>query len=206
MDCKARSNTEEIMKKPFYISEPVLWACDGGASEFPDPLFTRHESVLTQEKCSVRIPRIRRDRNKSKQFHKVSLRGKQKRMKKSGLVNEKANKRFKEDLYDMNNVVFFDTRVHAITSPTVNKQIAPPKIFIPDYKVVDYAFYKEVDENEMLENDDEVYYEEMHRAYELAENCNKFLDCGQGLPEELKGGLKIKIKLPSNSNELPSLI
>ena len=192
---KTNPIAEEMSKKPFYVEETVLWACDGGVNEYQDPLFTRQESVLTQTRHTTK--------NKRKKLHHISPRNKRAYAKQS---TQKMSKRFKEDLYDMNNVVFYDTRIQSINNPAVSRETHPSKIFIPEFKVMNNEFYKDIDINDILENDDEAHYTDMHRPYEIAENCNKFLDNGQGLPEELKGGLKIRIKLPSNSNELPFLI
>ena len=181
MNCTKESVGEEIKKKPFYETESMLWMCN--ENEYPDSLFTRHESVL------LKIP-------KRGKINNSTLR---KRRRSTKLIDKKLNKRFKEDLYDINNMVYFDKRVNGIESD--KRQI---KICIPEFKVISNEEYKEV--NEVIEDDDEMRYTEMHRPYELAESCHKFLNGGQGLPKELKGGLKIKIKLPTTPNELPFLI
>eukprot|EP00826_Nyctotherus_ovalis_P065361 TRINITY_DN9607_c0_g1_i4.p1 TRINITY_DN9607_c0_g1~~TRINITY_DN9607_c0_g1_i4.p1 ORF type:complete len:203 (-),score=42.16 TRINITY_DN9607_c0_g1_i4:134-742(-) len=201
MDCKERFIAEETSKKVFFVAEAVPWASVGDSENFPDPLFARQESVLAQDhavkklKAGCRIAAA--PQRKSRARRKVALKSK------SGV--KKGNKRFKEDLYDMSNVVFFDTRAQNAGKPVVSLK-TPPKISIPDFKILENTYYEEADVNEILESDGEIHYTEMHRPYELAENCNKFLDNGQGLPEELKGGLKIRIKLPSKAGELPSLI
>eukprot|EP00826_Nyctotherus_ovalis_P030251 TRINITY_DN2408_c0_g1_i8.p1 TRINITY_DN2408_c0_g1~~TRINITY_DN2408_c0_g1_i8.p1 ORF type:complete len:198 (+),score=38.43 TRINITY_DN2408_c0_g1_i8:132-725(+) len=197
MNYKERTIEEEARKKPFYIVESIPWASDSGSNQCPDPLFTRRESVLAHQSVTNKSLHAKNP------LDRIAARKKRRSARRSSLAREKGSKRLKEDLYDANNVVFFETRMHPVTV-SIKKEASAPKIFIPDFKAVDTEYYKDVDE--MIEEDDEARYSEMHRPYELAESCYKFLDSGQGLPEELKGGLKIKIKLPSNPNELPLLI
>ena len=74
------------------------------------------------------------------------------------------------------------------------------QILVPEYKTLLNTFYadggldnggSEVEEEE----EEEERYVSMHRPYELAESCGNFLNEGQGLPEEFKGGLTVRLKL-----------
>ncbi len=110
----------------------------------------------------------------------------------------------------MDNVVFTsgrDAACNKCTDRAVEKKGLP--IQIPQYRVLDSSYYDYVGEEE--DGDDEVEgreetYGEWHRPYEVSEACGRFLNCGQGLSDVFKDGLKIKLRLPKNSGELPSII
>lgn len=219
MDCKSRVISESMKKRPFCTQEHVAWSYNGDSNEFRDVLFTRQESILTQEGYSELNPakqykslQLKNTKNHKTlhdpptRSHRNSLKIKKRKVDVEWETIRKTNKKLKEDLYDMNNMIFFDTKSCSINISDNNKTDSTHKIYIPEFKVIDSSYYRDVEEDEMEENDEEMMYTEMHRPYELAESCDKFLDSGQGLPEELKGGLKITIKLPKTPDELPSLI
>ena len=198
----------EFVKKPFYTSEFVYW---GDSNDLQKPNFTRHESVASEYYSLISTKHHKRTKpetaKKHKQFHRLLLKSKEGIMENRRTLKEdkESKKKLKEDLYDVNNVIFFDSKNVTIPKKDNIKEQGN-KIYIPEFKPLDKSFYKNMEEDCEMENEEESWYEEMHRPYELAESCNKFLDSGQGLPEELKGGLKIRIKLPKGPNELPSLL
>ena len=185
-------------------SEAISWVHDPSCNDYANLGFTRQESVLTQAGiCSKQTKKHKIEnhrKNKSSNKNKYDFSSLKKIIKGN-------NKKYKEDLYDLNNVIFLDSHINSACKFERQKEDEAPKIFIPEFRALDISYYKDTGESDnKCENDFESKYLEMHRPYELSESIYKFLDSGQGLPEELKNGLKIKIKLGKTPNELPSLM
>ncbi len=151
------------------------------------------------------------DRDKAKGAKSVRRKSVQRHCKaKEKLAARRLRRKARDDLYSIDNVVLTSGRgkiCDAAEGEDAFCQQTATLIPVPQFQIVSGAYYDEDklgEGSEEMENDNK--YEELHRPYELAEACHRFLNCGQGLPETFKGGLRIKLRLPKNSNELPSII
>lgn len=124
------------------------------------------------------------------------------------LVNSKRlRKQSTKDIYSIDNVIITD-----IMTPTrKNKEkmdidIHCQNIILPEFKLLNESYYSHPgndDENLLeIEDETELQYENIHKLYEMSEMCGHFLNIGQGLPNELKDGLKVTLKLSEESGEI----
>lgn len=119
---------------------------------------------------------------------------------KRGTCAKILKKQAKKDIYSIDNVV-----ITGFSAPEVK---SPPKqhyqnIIVPEYKIINNTQHllPEVEEEKSIEEDSESCYTEIHKSYEMAEMCGYFLNAGQGLPEALKDGLKVKLIVPERIKE-----
>ena len=116
-------------------------------------------------------------------------------------------KKVEETTYNIDNIIST-----GITKPVLMSLERKPIIGIPEFKVIDKNFYNgelmvcSLDNDQDVEDDLDERYNEMHKGHELAEIYNKFSRTGEVLPESIKDGLKIRIRLPKDKESLPSLI
>jgi len=121
---------------------------------------------------------------------------------------KRIKRKMKDDVYSISNVVFTSARGNKGSKkplPTCPKNKTEQQILIPQYKVLEKSYYDDP-ECEEVEADDNEQYQKMHRQYELAEACHRYLYNCQEVPDSFKGGLKIKLQLPKDSTELPLII
>jgi hypothetical protein len=80
-------------------------------------------------------------------------------------------------------------------------------IRIPEFSTIDQQFYLDdkILDNE-LEEDSDLLYNQLHKAYELAEIFSKLMPDGEVLPTNMKQDLKVRIQMPTSNNNLPEFI
>lgn len=71
-------------------------------------------------------------------------------------------------------------------------------IIVPEFKVLNNDYYLLTELDDKINMEQEENYAEVHKLYEMSEMCGHFLNVGQGLPEALKDGLKVKLHFPVN--------
>eukprot|EP00826_Nyctotherus_ovalis_P022626 TRINITY_DN1749_c0_g2_i17.p1 TRINITY_DN1749_c0_g2~~TRINITY_DN1749_c0_g2_i17.p1 ORF type:complete len:193 (-),score=21.42 TRINITY_DN1749_c0_g2_i17:16-594(-) len=78
-------------------------------------------------------------------------------------------------------------------------------IAIPEFREVGDSFYR-VEMSELVEDDSDERYEEIHKGHEIAEIFSKLSRTGEVLPPCMKDGLRVRIKLPVVNKSSPTLL
>lgn len=90
----------------------------------------------------------------------------------------------------------------------MHKETIKQIIRIPEFSTIEHQFYlldDKLADNE-LEEDSDIIYNQLHKAYELAEIFSKLSPDGEVLPTKMKQDLKVRIQMPTSNNNLPKFI
>ena len=119
------------------------------------------------------------------------------------VASKRAKKRTHDSIYNIDNIVSSSHKISCnelFPKEANGVQSGAKQILVPDCKFLSTDFYshcEEEEENNEVENEEQ--YEEVHRKYEVAESCGHFFKYGQELPLEFKTGLKVTLRLPTDS-------
>ena len=127
---------------------------------------------------------------------------------------KRINRRIKQDVYSIYNVVLTSSMsskipMQSIQALDANCPRESNKILIPQFRVItegDYNIDPQLDIDVDPQEDLDQHYIALHKPYEMAEICNKYLDNGHDLPPAWRNGLKVRIRLPPTFGELPTLL